>query len=122
MKRAGILAYGVVCYAFFFATFLYMVGFLGNIVVPVTIDGEPTLPFWLAGLVNLGLVLLFGLQHSVMARPTFKKWWTQIIPEPAERATYVLLTSVVLAVMFLFWQPMGVSIWNIENPAGRAVL
>jgi protein-S-isoprenylcysteine O-methyltransferase Ste14 len=109
------LLYGSVCYAAFFATFLYAVGFLGNLIVPKGIDsGEPaTLGASLA--VNLGLLALFAVQHSVMARPAFKRWWTRFVPEPVERSTYVLATSLVLMLLFWLWRPMPAVVWNAEG-------
>jgi len=120
-KRIAIFAYGVVCYAVFFATFLYALGFVGNLVVPKSIDAEPTSSLGLALAVDALLLALFAVQHSVMARPAFKRWWTRIVPEPAERSTYVLFSSLALIVLFAFWQPIGGVVWSIEHPAGRAV-
>lgn len=122
LNRTAMLIYGVVCYVIFFATFCYAIGFVGNFLVPRTIDGEPVSPLWFALLVNTGLLGLFAVQHSVMARPTFKTWWTRIVPPAAERATYTLLSSLALIALFLFWQPMGGTIWHIEHPAGQAVM
>lgn len=121
-KRILIFLYGVFSYAIFFVTFLYAIGFIGNLVVPKTIDGVPLLPLWQALLIDAGLLLLFALQHSVMARPAFKRWWTRFIPESAERSTYVLASSVALIVLFLFWQPLGGMIWHTENPVAEVVL
>ena len=121
-KRIAVFIYGVACYAIFFATFLYAVGWVGNLIVPTGIDGEPTQPLAIAFAINAGLLAIFALQHSVMARPAFKRWWTQFIPQPAERSTYVLFSSLALIALFVFWQPMGGTIWEIENPAGRAVM
>lgn len=115
MKRLFVLLYGVIVYCLFFGTFLYMIGFVENIAVPKTIDGEPQLPLGTALLINAGLLLLFALQHSVMARPAFKRWWTQFIPEPAERSTFVLFASVCLIAMVYFWQPLGGIVWTVQN-------
>jgi protein-S-isoprenylcysteine O-methyltransferase Ste14 len=122
MKRVITLTYGVVCYGIFFATFLYLIGFLGNLIVPVTIDGEAQGSIVAALFVNACLFALFGIQHSVMARPGFKKAWTKIIPEEAERSTYVLFSSVALIVLFVFWQPMGGIVWDIQNPTAMAIM
>jgi protein-S-isoprenylcysteine O-methyltransferase Ste14 len=118
MKRVPIFLYGVACYAVFFAVFLYAVGFIGNFGVPKTIDAPRDVPLATALLVNLGLLALFAVQHSVMARPAFKRWWTRIVPEPAERSTYVLFSSLALIALFWFWQPIGGIIWDVDSTAG----
>ncbi len=115
MKRALIFIYGVVSYAFFFVTFLYSIGFLGNIGVPKAIDSVPTMPLLSALLVNLGLLTLFAVQHSGMARPAFKRWLTRYIPAAAERSTYVLLSTVCLALLMAYWAPLGGVIWQISS-------
>ena len=115
-KRLSIFAYGVVCYAIFFATFLYAIGFIGNFAVPSTLDGAPDMDFTTALLIDLGLLGLFAIQHSVMARPAFKRWFTKLVPESAERSTYVLLSSLALIAMFAWWQPLGGEIWNVTSP------
>lgn len=120
--RLAVLIYGFACYAAFTATSLYAAGFIGNFLVPKSLDSTPTLPFWTALGINLALLLLFAVQHSVMARPAFKRWWTRLIPPAAERSTYVLFSSLALAVLFLFWQPMGGTLWHVENPFGRAAI
>jgi len=118
MKRLAIFGYGLGCYAVFFATFLYGIGFIGNLWVPKSIDSPRDVALGAALLVNLGLLGLFAVQHSVMARPAFKRWWTRIVPEPAERSTYVLFSSLALIALFWFWQPMGGVIWEITAPLG----
>jgi methanethiol S-methyltransferase len=122
MKRLLIFIYGVASYAVFFATFLYAICFVGNLWVPRSIDSAPQVPLWTALLTNLGLLGLFAIQHSVMARPAFKRWWTRFVPESAERSTYVLFSSVALIALFAFWQPMGGVIWDVESQVGRTVL
>ena len=99
-KRLSIFLYGVVSYAIFFGTFLYALGFVGNFAVPRTLDGVASTSFTSALLVDLGLLGLFAIQHSVMARPAFKRWFTRLVPVPAERSTYVLLSSLALIAMF----------------------
>jgi protein-S-isoprenylcysteine O-methyltransferase Ste14 len=121
-KRIAIFVYGVACYGVFFATFLYAVGFIGNLVVPKSMDSPATTPLVYALAIDVLLLGIFAVQHSVMARPWFKKAWTRIVPEPAERSTYVLFSSLALIALFAFWQPLGGVIWNIENPAGRMLM
>jgi len=115
-KRVSIFAYGVICYAVFFATFLYALGFIGNFAVPRTLDGLPAMDFTTALLIDLGLLGLFAVQHSVMARPAFKRWFTRWVAESAERSTYVLLSSLALIAMFAWWQPLGGQVWNVTSP------
>ncbi|HEY0750822.1 MAG TPA: hypothetical protein VGD26_06690, partial [Chitinophagaceae bacterium] len=115
MKRILYLLYGVISYFAFFGTILYAIGFVGNLVVPKTIDGAATTPLYFALLTNASLLLLFALQHSIMARPAFKNWWTRIIPAPLERSTFVLLSSLCLMLMIWQWQPLGGVVWSVEN-------
>jgi methanethiol S-methyltransferase len=122
MKRIAVFTYGLISYAIFFCTFLYAAGFVGGFLVPTTLDGEPSVPLWQALLVNTLLLGVFAVQHSVMARPAFKRWWTRFVPEPAERSTYVLFSSLALIALFAFWQPMGGVIWDVQDPLARAVL
>lgn len=120
MKRVAVLAYGLVNYAIFLGTFLYLAGFTGNLLVPKSMDSAAIGQLWIALLVDTVLVLLFAVQHSVMARPTFKKRWTKYVPQPIERSTYVLFTNLVLILLFWQWRPMGGVIWDVQHPAGRA--
>lgn len=122
MKRVAVFVYGVVAYAVFFATFLYAIGFVGNLVVPKSIDSAPSVPLVQALLVNTLLLGVFALQHSIMARPAFKRLLTRFIPEAAERSTYTLASSLALIALFVFWQPMGGVVWDVQNGVGRAVL
>jgi protein-S-isoprenylcysteine O-methyltransferase Ste14 len=121
-RRVSILIYGVVSYALFFATFLYGIGWLGNFLVPTRLDGSPTGSTAAAVAIDLALLTLFALQHSGMARPGFKAWLTRFLPAAAERSTYVLLSSVALLLVFVFWQPLGGVVWNVRNEALRAGL
>jgi len=121
-KRITYFTYGIISYAVFFASFLYAIGFVGNLLVPKTLDGEPTVSLTVALLTNLGLLALFAVQHSVMARPAFKRWWTQYVPKPVERSTYTLFSSIALIALFYFWQPMGGIIWDVTDQTGQALL
>jgi len=122
MKKTLVLLYGVISYLLFFGTFLYAFGFVGNLFVPKSIDGAPRVALSQAILINASLLLVFALQHSIMARPAFKNWWTKIIPEQAERSTYVLLSSLCLILLVWQWQPMGGFIWRIEEPVAKTIL
>lgn len=117
MKKALVLTYGFASYGLFFAIFLYMIGFLGNLWVPKSIDTGSETPFGFALLINTGLVLLFGLQHSIMARQGFKRVVTKLIPEAVERSTYVMATNVALAALMFFWRPMPTAIWDWTGTA-----
>lgn len=110
------LVYGIVSYAVFFITFLYFFAFTGDLGVPKSVSvGVPAESSGSALALNLGLILLFGIQHSVMARPTFKKGWTKWVPRPIERSTYVLLSNAVLILLYWAWQPMPAVIWNSQG-------
>lgn len=122
MKRIAVFVYGVLVYAMFLGVFLYLAGFVGNLLVPTALDGPAQGPLGVALLVNAALVALFGVQHSVMARPWFKRWLTRYIPVAAERSTYVLMTNLALIVLFWQWRPMGGVIWDVQDPVGRGVL
>ncbi len=121
-RRISIFLYGAVSYAVFFATFLYAIGFIGNFTVPATLDGTPALSTGKALLIDMGLLSVFALQHSIMARPFFKRWLTRFIPVSAERSTYVLMSSLALIAMFALWQPLGGEVWTVSDPAMRGVL
>jgi protein-S-isoprenylcysteine O-methyltransferase Ste14 len=122
MKRWLILIYGVASYAIFYATFLYAIGFIGNFGVPKSIDSARETSLGMALLINAVLLGMFAIQHSVMARPAFKRWWTRIIPQPAERSTYTLLSSVALIALFAFWEPIGGIVWSVEAPVAQALI
>jgi methanethiol S-methyltransferase len=116
MGRIVALFYGIVSYLIFVVTFLYAVGFVSGLVVPKTIDTGAVSPFSQALVVNLLLMSLFAIQHSVMARISFKQWWTQFVPKSVERSTYVLLSSLALILLFWQWRPMPEMIWQTVNP------
>ncbi len=122
MHRVTGLLYGFFTYVLFLAVFLYAVGFIGNIIVPRSIDSLPNVPLTQALLINFGLLGLFAIQHSVMARPVFKRWITRFIPASMERATYSLASSLCLIALFAFWEPMGGLVWSIENPLGVGLM
>jgi len=122
MGKLFAFLYGLVAYLAFFVVILYSIGFVTGLGVPKTIDSGPVGPPLQAIVVNLLLMSLFAIQHSVMARPQFKKWWTQFVPASVERSTYVLFANVVLALLLWQWQPIPTVIWQIDNPQIAAVL
>lgn len=122
MKRTVFLAYGIGCHLAFLATYAYMAGFVGNYIVPKSIDSPAVGSTGTALAINLLLITAFALQHSVMARPEFKRVWTRIVPTPIERSTYVLLSCAVTILLMWQWRPLTQVIWDVQNGVGRAAL
>ena len=122
MSKVSSFLYGVICYLVFFVVFLYLIGFVGDLFVPKSIDTGTETAAAQSVLINLALLGLFAVQHTIMARSAFKKWLTKIIPEQVERSTFVLASSLLLALLYWQWRPMLRVIWSVENPTGRAIL
>ena len=116
MSRLVAFLYGLLSYVVFFASFLYAIGFVESFVVPKTIDSGTAVPLAEALIVNLLLMSVFAIQHSVMARPQFKQWWTRLVPKSVERSTYVLFSSLVLVLLFWQWRAIPTTVWEITNP------
>lgn len=123
MSRVTTLLFAIVCYAIFFATFLYLIVFVGDFLFASrTVDVGPETRPLTAAIVDIALIALFGLQHSIMARPAFKEKWTRIVPHAAERSVYVLVASIALMIMFLGWRPIDTIIWNVTSPVLAGIL
>lgn len=122
MKRIAILAYGIACHALFLVTFLTMMAFVGDLGVPVAIDAAGASFSWRAVAIDALLIALFAVQHSVMARPGFKGWWTRFVPSEIERSTYVLASCVVTVLLMAAWQPIGPNVWDVQQPVARGLL
>jgi methanethiol S-methyltransferase len=117
MSRIVTLVFAIFAYAIFFATFLYLIVFVGDLSFATrTVDEGPQAAPITAAIIDVGLIALFGLQHSIMARQGFKRWWTKFVPKPAERSVYVLAASLALIVLFLFWRPIDTVVWNVTSP------
>jgi protein-S-isoprenylcysteine O-methyltransferase Ste14 len=124
LTRKLFFVYGVACHALFLVVYAWMAAFVGNLgfgLIP-TIDSPRDGSAASAILVDLTLIAVFGLQHSVMARPTFKRWWTQFVPQPIERSTYVLASNIVVALLLWQWRPIGGMVWDVQNPIARVAL
>jgi methanethiol S-methyltransferase len=121
MRRWIYFVYGVFCHLLFLATFVWMAGFVGNLLVPGSIDSAPTGVASAVG-IDILLIALFAVPHSIMARPWFKRYWTRVVPEPIERSTYVLVSSVLLAILMWQWRGLDLVIWDVRNPVGRTLL
>ena len=119
MARIMIFVYGVTTYLATLAVFVYAMGFIGGFLTPTTLDGAPDRPLGVALAIDLGLLVAFAIQHSGMARPAFKRWWTRFVPEAAERSTYVLVSSAAMVVLFAVWAPIGGVVWDVSNPIAR---
>jgi protein-S-isoprenylcysteine O-methyltransferase Ste14 len=122
VRRLVILTYGLLSYILALATMVYAIGFIGGFLTPTQLDGPRQVSLSAALAINGGLLALFAVQHSGMARPRFKRWLTRFVPEPAERSTYVLLSSGALFVLFWQWQPIGGVVWEVPGEAARAVV
>jgi protein-S-isoprenylcysteine O-methyltransferase Ste14 len=122
LKRIAFFVYGTISYVIFLGTFLYALAFVGNLGVPTALDGAPNGPLALAFGIDVALLGLFAVQHSVMARKWFKDWWTRLVPKPLERSTYVLFSSLALILLLWQWRPLGGTVWSVEDPLGRVVL
>jgi protein-S-isoprenylcysteine O-methyltransferase Ste14 len=123
MSRAIILLLGTAAYLFFFLTFLYLIAFVGNLpFVPLTVDNGPDAGIGMALAVDIVLVALFGIQHSVMARPGFKAAWTRVVPKALERSVYVVAASLMLILLYTWWLPITAPLWSVSAPVGRYIL
>jgi protein-S-isoprenylcysteine O-methyltransferase Ste14 len=122
LSRAAILVYGVATYAFFLGVFLYAIGFVGGFFVPRSLENGKAVDPLSAVLIDVVLLALFAVQHTVMARPAFKRWWTQFVPPAAERSTFVLFASLLLALIMWQWRPVPGVVWEVTSPIGVAIL
>lgn len=121
MGKLFAVAYGLVCYVVFFGAFLYAIGFVDGLIVPKTVDSGPVSALVPTLLIDAALLGVFAVQHSVMARPAFKAWWTRFVPQPVERSTYVLLASLALILLFWQWRPLPAVVWSLDGPLALAL-
>jgi len=122
MSRTAIFVYGVLCYALCLVAFVYAIGFIGGFFTPTMLDGVAQRPIGAALTVDVALLTAFALQHSIMARPAFKRWWTGFVPEAAERSTYVLASSIAVGALFAYWEPIGGVVWQTEGAVRTVVI
>lgn len=121
--RALFMGFSLIAYAIFLATFLYLIGFVGDLsFLPITVDRGPSTSPATALVTDLALISLFGFQHSVMARQGFKRKWTRVVPWPIERSVYVIFASTVLVILFAFWRPISGDVWNVASPIGQVII
>lgn len=123
MSKVFSLPIAIVCYAAFFLSFTYLIGFVAGLdVLPAHVDKGLSAPPIVAAVIDVALIALFGIQHSVMARPRFKANWTRLVPPPIERSVYCLATALCLVALFVFWHPIGGTVWSVENEAARIAI
>ena len=122
MRRVLGFIYGVIAYAGFMAWMVYMIGFLGHFAVPKSVDSGSVGPVGTAIFVNFLMILIFGIQHTIMARPAFKQWWTQFIPKSLERSTFVFIADIIMWVMIWQWRPIEGVIWHVQNTMAANIL
>jgi methanethiol S-methyltransferase len=123
VKRVAFFAFGLLSHGMFLVVYLYMTGFVGNLVVPRTIDAPAVAtPPFAAALIDVLLLAQFAVPHSVMARPAFKRWWTQFVPKPVERSVYVFIANLSVILLMWQWQPLELTMWDVQHPLGRAIV
>ena len=122
VQKIFFFIYGLICYVIFFTTFLYAIGFVGNFLVPKSMDTGGRTSFIKALVTDALLLVVFAVQHSGMARQGFKNAWTKIIPKPIERSTYVMCTSLALIFLFWQWEPLGIKLWDLSETVAEPIL